>query len=292
MQSSGSMQLNPLSQRMPPHVWFLLSAVFHYLGPAFAVMLFPAIGILGVAWFRIATAAVFFAPMTKPWVVFYHAPKDKKIMLVAMGLCLAVMNSSFYFALERLPMSLVASMEFVGTMTLTLFGLRHWRNTLALCLVIAGVVVLIDVKWASDPIGLIWSALNALLFTAYIIIGHKMAEDGAAQGIKLLGTAMAIAFLLILPFGILEAIKAFGSVTLILAAVGVGICSSVIPYVCDQLAMARLPRASFALFMALLPVSAAVIAALVLKQIPSLQDSLAILAVVAGIAIHVQPPPQ
>jgi inner membrane transporter RhtA len=289
MQSTASAQLNPLSQRMPPHVWFLVSAVFHYLGPAFAVMLFPAIGILGVAWFRIATAALFFAPVTKPWAVFRRAPTDKKLLLVAMGLCLAVMNSSFYFALERLPMSLVASMEFVGTMTLTLFGLRHWRNTLALCLVIAGVVVLIDVKWASDPIGLIWSALNAVLFAAYIVIGHKMAEDGAAQGIQLLGTAMAIAFLLILPFGLIEAVKAFGSIKLVLAAIGVGLCSSVIPYVCDQLAMARLPRASFALFMALLPVSAAFIAALVLKQIPSVMDSLAIFAVVVGIAIHVPP---
>jgi inner membrane transporter RhtA len=145
------------------------------------------------------------------------------------------------------------------------------------------------VKWASDPIGLIWSALNAVLFAAYIVIGHKMAEDGAAQGIQLLGTAMAIAFLLILPFGLIEAVKAFGSIKLVLAAIGVGLCSSVIPYVCDQLAMARLPRASFALFMALLPVSAAFIAALVLKQIPSVMDSLAIFAVVVGIAIHVPP---
>ena len=47
---------------VPPHLWFGVSAVFHYLGPAFAVLLFPHIGVLGVALLRIASAALIFAP--------------------------------------------------------------------------------------------------------------------------------------------------------------------------------------------------------------------------------------
>jgi len=291
MQSRLTSGLNSLSEGVPPHIWFIVSAVFHYLGPAFAVLLFPAVGVLGVAWFRIATAALFFAPLTNPLRVFLSANLPMRFLLVAMGLCLAVMNSSFYLALDRLPMSLVASMEFIAVMFLACLGRRHSRNLLALAMVVTGVVILIDVKWVGDPLGLFWAALNAGLFAAYVAIGHKMAEAGAAQGVDFLGTAMAIAFLIILPIGMLEALPAFGSPAIVLAAVGVGLCSSVIPYICDQLAMARLPRASFALLLSLLPVSAAVIAALVLRQIPSGLDLAGIALVVAGVALHVPAPP-
>lgn len=51
-----------VAEAVPPHAWFGVSAVFHYLGPSFAVLLFPAVGVLGVAWMRIATAALVFAP--------------------------------------------------------------------------------------------------------------------------------------------------------------------------------------------------------------------------------------
>jgi inner membrane transporter RhtA len=73
---------------------------------------------------------------------------------------------------------------------------------------------------------------------------------------------------------------------LLLAGIGVGICSSVIPYVCDQLAMARLPRATFALLLALLPASATVIGILVLRQLPTLPECLGILLVAGGVALH------
>ena len=75
------------------------------------------------------------------------------------------------------------------------------------------------------------------------------------------------------------------------AAIGVGICSSVIPYICDQLAMSRLPRASFALMLSLLPLSATLIGVVVLAQIPGLTDLVGIALVVAGVAIH-KPAPQ
>ncbi|TIV34894.1 MAG: EamA family transporter, partial [Mesorhizobium sp.] len=55
-----------MANALPPHVWFCISAVFHYLGPAFAVLLFDQVGVLGMAWLRIATAALIFAPLTRP----------------------------------------------------------------------------------------------------------------------------------------------------------------------------------------------------------------------------------
>src|ERR1700761_9199069 len=105
--------LNRTSTTIPPQAWFGLSAVFHYLGPAFAVLLSPAVGVLGVAWFRIASAALVFAPITRPWRLFVRIDRQERLLLIAMGACLALMNCCFYLALARLPISLVAAIEFV-----------------------------------------------------------------------------------------------------------------------------------------------------------------------------------
>ncbi|UUP19547.1 EamA family transporter [Nitratireductor thuwali] len=274
------------AETVPAQAWFGVSAVFHYLGPSFAVLLFPAIGVLGVAWFRVASAALVFAPLTRPWRTIRKANGRGRLLLIGLGACLAVMNTSFYLALDRLPMSLVAAMEFVGTIGVAAYGLRTARNACALALAIAGVFVLIDVKWATDPHGLFWAALNAALFVCYIVLGHRAAEDGASGGVERLGAAMAIAFAILMPIGFIEAARAFRSFTLVAAGIGVGICSSVVPYVCDQLAMSRLPRASFALLLALLPATATVIAAIVLAQVPTLRDLLGIALVMAGIVVH------
>ncbi len=278
--------LTTAATRMPPHVWFGISAVFHYLGPAFAVLLFPAIGVLGVAWLRIASAAALFALIRNPWTTFVNCAPRVRIQLIGLGACLAVMNSAFYLALDRLPMSLVAAMEFVGTVGVALYGMQTKRNLLALMLAVTGVVILIDVQWAVEPLGLIWALLNSALFVGYIVLGHRISQAGASGGVERLGAAMAIAFIFVMPIGLAEAIAAFGSATLILAGIGVGVCSSVIPYVCDQLAMSRLPRASFALMLSLLPAVATIIGAIVLSQLPGPTDILGIALVMIGVALH------
>lgn len=274
------------AEAVPPHAWFGVSAIFHYLGPSFAVLLFPAVGVLGVAWMRIASAAVIFAPWTRPWRSLREADGPTRRLLIGLGACLAVMNTSFYLALDRLPISLVAAIEFVGTIAVALHGLRTGRNVLALALAVAGVFILIDVKWSSDPLGLAWAFLNGALFVGYIVLGHRISARGASGGVERLGAAMAVAFLFVMPVGIWQAAEAFGVVELVLAGIGVGVCSSVVPYVCDQLAMSRLPRASFALLLALLPATATIIGIVVLAQIPSAKDVFGVLLVMLGVAAH------
>jgi inner membrane transporter RhtA len=281
-----SLTFTKIAHSAPPHAWFGVSAIFHYLGPSFAVLLFPAVGVLGVAWMRIASAAAIFAPWTKPWRTIKEADARTRFLLIGLGACLAIMNTSFYLALDRLPMSLVAAMEFVGTIGVALYGLRTARNFTALALAALGVFLLIDVKWSTDPLGLSWAFLNGALFVGYIVLGHKISESGASGGVERLGAAMAMAFFFIMPIGFVQAAEAFTMPVLVLAGIAVGACSSVIPYVCDQLAMSRLPRASFALMLALLPATATLIGVMVLAQIPSGQDMIGVLLVMSGVAIH------
>jgi inner membrane transporter RhtA len=281
--------LDTAAAKVPPHLWFAVSAIFHYLGPAFAVLLFPAVGVFGVAWMRIASAALIFAPFTRPARTIKLADRRTRLLLVALGVTLAAMNLSFYLALDRLPMSLVAAMEFLSTILIALYGLRSGRNLLALALAAGGVFVLIGFSWSSDLAGLGFAVLNAALFGVYIVLGHKAAEGGAGRGVEMLGAAMAVAFVAAFPVGIFEVLGALSSPELIMAGIGVGLCSSVIPYVSDQLAMSRLPRASFALMLALLPATATAVGAIVLLQIPSLRDMLGIALVMGGVALHKQP---
>jgi inner membrane transporter RhtA len=280
---------NRMAHSIPPQAWFGVSAVFHYLGPSLAVLLFPAVGVLGVAWFRIASAAAVFAPITRPWRLFARIDRRERLLLSGLGVCLALMNCSFYLALARLPISLVAAIEFVGTIGLALYGMRTPRNLVALALAVTGVFILINVKWSNNLPGLCFAFVNGALFVLYVVLGHRIARSGAGAGIERLGAAMAIAFIVVLPVGIVQAARALTHPILVLAGIGVGICSSVIPYVCDQFAMARLPRASFALMLTLLPASATIIGAIVLSQIPSLRDILGIVLVMCAVAMH-RPP--
>src|SRR5216684_8920062 len=102
-------------------------------------------------------------------------------------------------------MSLVAAMEFVGTIGVALYGLQTARNFTALALAVLGVFLLIDVKWSTDPLGLFWASLNGALFVGYIVLGHKISEGGASGGVERLGAAMAMAFFFIMPIGFVQA---------------------------------------------------------------------------------------
>lgn len=135
--NSSRLSLTRTAEAVPPHAWFGVSAVFHYLGPSFAVLLFPAVGVLGVACLRIATAAIVLAPRTRPWSAFARADKRERLLILGLGACLAAMNCAFYLALDRLPISLVAAIEFVGTIVVALYGLRTRRNFAALALTLS-----------------------------------------------------------------------------------------------------------------------------------------------------------
>jgi inner membrane transporter RhtA len=258
--------------------YFAGSALFHYLGPSFAVLLFARVDVLGVAWMRIAAAAAVFALWRRPW-------RDFDRLVIALGCVLAVMNACFYLAIDRLPLATVAAIEFIGPVVLALIGVRSLRNVAAVALAALGVYLLTHVQFVGDPIGVGFAFANALLFTGYIVLAHRVSRRRAVDG---LAAAMLVAFVVVSPIGLGAAVRALGDPVAIAAGIAVGISSSVIPYVLDQFAMARMPRATYALLVALLPAFAVVIGAVVLTQIPSRLDLAGIALVMTAVGVHQQ----
>ncbi len=271
--------LRRFTSTAPPESFFVVSAVFHYLGPAFAVLLFARVEPLGVAWLRIASAALVFAVWRRPWRLLRNRT------VVAMGLVLAAMNPCFYLAIDRLPLGTVAAIEFLPVIALAALGTRTRRNGLALAAAVGGVYLLTDVQLEGEPVGVLFAFLNAGLFAAYIVLAHRVAQSGMG-GIDGLAAAMIVAWVAVLPLGGWDAAPAFVDPVALAAGIGVGISSSVIPYVFDQLAMARMRRATYALLVSLLPATATVIGIVVLGQIPSLVEVAGVALVVAGVAVH------
>jgi inner membrane transporter RhtA len=271
------------ARRVPAPAFLVVSAVFHYLGPAFAVLLFARLDVLGVAWVRIASAAALFALWRRPW----RALADHPGTVVALGVVLALMNSAFYLAIDRLALSTVGAVEFLGVIVLAAAGVRTPRNGLALLLAVAGVYALTDVRLAGEPLGFAFAFVNCALFMLYIALGHRIANaDDGAMAVDRLAAAMLVATVAAAPIGLRQAVPAFTDPAVLAAGIAVGVCSSVVPYVADQLAMARLRRTTFALMLSLLPATATVVGLVVLDQTPTARDLAGIGLVVVAVAIH------
>ncbi len=260
--------------------------MFHYLGPSFAVLLFARVHVLGVAWLRIASAAVVFAVWRRPWRVIGELGSDGWRLLLPWGAVLAAMNCCFYEAIDRLPLGTVAAIEFLPVIGLAAFGARKARNAFALVLTVGGVYMLSDVRLEARALGLAFAFLNAVLFALYIVLGHRVARtsrvrrdrracggDDGGRRARHAGAAPAAA-------------RALADPVALLAGAGVGVCSSVVPYVLDQLAMARVSRATYSLMVSLLPATATVVGLVVLGQVPTAVDVVGVTLVVAGVAIH------
>jgi inner membrane transporter RhtA len=276
----------PLSERLRPELFFVGSAIFHYLGPALAVLLFVRLEPLGVAWLRILSAGIVLALWRRPWRAWAAADSVERRRVLAWAAVLALMNASFYLAIDRLPLGTVAAVEFAGPILLAAIALRSVRNLAALALAAAGVAALADVSLRGSPTGFAFAVVNMALFVGYIVIAHRVSRHEHLAGIDGLAVAMVVAAALAVPIGIVDAAPAFADPVALGAAIGVGITSSVIPYVLDQLAMRRLARSTYALMVALLPATATVIGVIVLTQIPSVAEIIGVVLVVAAVTLH------
>jgi inner membrane transporter RhtA len=253
-------------------------------------LLFARVQPLGVAWLRIVSAGLVFAAWRRPWRALGGLDRSTLWLLAGLGAVFAVMNSCFYLAIDRLPLGTVAAIEFLPVILLAALGVRSRRNGIALALAVAGVYVLTDVRLQGEPLGVAFAFANAALFAFYIVLAHRVARNPLLNRIDGLAAAMLIATLAITPTGGWSAAGALLDPIAIGAGIGVGVSSSVIPYVSDQLAMTRLSRASYSLMVSLLPATATIVGIIVLTQIPTARDLIGVGLVVIAVATHRQRP--
>ena len=239
-----------------------------------------------MAWLRIAVAAAVLAAWRRPWRRLGSLDRHGWLEIGGLAVVFAVMNACFYEAIDRLPLAMVAAVEFLGPIGLALLGARVARNVAAVVVAAAGVYLLTHVRLTGEPVGVAFAFVNAALFTAYIVLAHRVSRRDGLGGVDGLAAAMVLAFAVVSPIGLGDAVHAFTDPTALVAGAGVGISSSVVPYVFDQLAMARLPRATYALFVSLLPATATAIGVIVLHQVPSAADLAGIALVMVGVALH------
>ena len=270
--------------RLPAQSLFILAALSQYVGAALAVLLFASVPPAGVAWLRVVAAAAVLVAWRRPWTRRW--PGAQLRLVAAFGLALGLMNLCFYLAIDRLPLGTAVAIEFCGPIAVAALGSRTRRDVAALVVATAGVVALTDVHIAGSPGGLALAAAAGIFWAAYIVLGHRLARDAAMRPQDGLALGMAIGALGLAPVLVSSAVPALSSPLLLGACLLVGIASSVVPYVLEQVAMRRLPRARFALLLALLPATAAIVGAVVLGQVPGVVEAAGIASVVLAASLR------
>ncbi len=293
----------------------MVGAVSQYMGAALAVGIFADLGVTGVAWLRVAWSALFLLVWRRPrWDGFDSSQRKE---LAVFGVALAVMNLAFYLAIDRLPLGTAVAIEFSGPIAVAAWGHRKARGLVVVGLAAAGVVLLADVQWRASPAGVCFALAAAAMWAVYILWGRRIGARGATQGLDGLALATAFGALAVAPVGLAATLGALGldvplvrgalgdaaavqpsasSGLAVLAAVGicaaVALCSNVVPYALDQVVLARIPAAQFALLSTLLPVTAVAVGVVALAQRPTLREALGIGLVVAALALRPRPEPR
>src|SRR5687768_11479274 len=111
------------------------------------------------------------------------------------------MNACFYVAIDRLPLGTVAAIEFLPVIALAALGARSTRNAAALLLAAGGVYLLADVRLEGEPLGVALAFANAVLFAAYIVLGHRVAKSSRVAGVDGLAASMLVALVVVTPIG-------------------------------------------------------------------------------------------
>lgn len=284
--------------RTPAPGLFVFSGLAQYLGAALAVGLFADLAAPAVAWLRVLVAALVLVVWRRPW----RMPWTRRDVLgvVLFGLALGGMNVSFYIAIDHLPLGTAVAIEFIGPVAVAAVTGVTWRERAGVGLAAVGVALLAGVTLtlggSEARLGLVAIVVAAAFWAAYIIIGRRIALRG--DGVTRLSVAMTVAALVLAPALAAPAAPVLGSWRLVAAVVGVGVLSSVLPYVVEQIVLRRVSAASFAVLLAMLPATAAAVGALALRQLPHVLDVAGLVLVSAAIVLttrrrqtDVEPPP-
>jgi len=251
-------------------------------GAALATTLFGEVGPAGAVFLRSALAGSLLLLVARGSLRPLSRAHLAEIALF--GLILAALNLCFYLAIDRLPLGVVVTLEFLGPLGVAVFGSRTRRDLIWVMLAAVGIALLSDGfgEDGVDVVGLLLALAAGGLWAAYILQSARV--GGRSAGLGGLAWAMCFSALLLAPIGIAEG----GSHLLVPAtlAVGlaVGILNSAVPYALELEALRRIPNALFGVLMSLEPAIAALIGFVALSQSLTLVEVLAIVLVVAASA--------
>lgn len=268
--------------RVPAPLLFVLGGASQYVGAALAVALFRELPPPTVAWLRLLGAAAVLVAWRRPPRPAWH---ERRLLLAgAFGVVTGLMNVSFYQAIDRLPLGTAVAVEFCGPVAVAALSSRTARDWAALVLAGLGVGLIADVQWAGSASGVLWALAAATLWAGYVVLAKRVAQGGG--GVDDLAVGFALAAALLVPLAWSSARVWGGTPRLLLIGVGVGVLSSVLPYVLDQVVLRRIGRARFAVLLALLPVTATLIGVVALAQVPGRAELAGIASVVAAVALR------
>lgn len=251
-------------------------------GAAFAKGLFPAVGPLGAATIRMGLGAAILMAMSRPWRTW---PKGAPLWpLLGLGVSTAVTIGMFYQAINHLPLGVAIAIQFLGPLSIALFGSRKPTDLIWAVLAAAGVWLLVgpgDIDRPLDPVGIAWSLGAGAGWAGYILCGRAASGVFGASTAAL---AFSIAAILILPMGVYQAGTALLSPAVIPLAVLVALFSTVIPGRLELFAMGRMPARTFAVFMSLEPAFAILAGLFILGERLTAAQLLGISVVMAAAA--------
>jgi inner membrane transporter RhtA len=267
----------------------VLSAISSQFAAVVAFHVFPRIGPIGAAGGRVGFAALFLVLATG--LPRGHSRADWRPVL-PLGITLAVMNTTFYLAFQRLPLGVAVTVEFLGPIALAIVSSRTPRHVAAALLAALGIGLLGQGLGGSSAVGLLFAGLAGASWAIYILLGRRVAT--CWQGVSGLNAAMLVAAVALVPFAILDAGGALASPVALGACAAIGLLGSALPYGLDQMALRRVSARAFSVLLSLHPAVGAIVGFLALDQGIDAQTGIAIgLVVVASIvAARSEPLPE
>ncbi|WP_052517757.1 EamA family transporter [Archangium violaceum] len=244
------------ARTLPPIPAVLLAVLSVQGGAAFAKELFPALGSMGTASLRIGLSALLLCAVFRP--PFTRLTRAQWAAVIPYGVVLGAMNLSFYKALERIPLGLAVTLEFVGPLSIAVFGSRRALDFLWAVLAAAGIALIAPWRGdasALDPLGVLLALFAGACWAVYIVLGGRLSR--VFPGGKSVATGMVFAALMALPFAFAEGLASRLTPSLFAAGLGVALLSSAIPYTLEMMALRELSSRTFGILMSLEPAVAA-----------------------------------
>ncbi|WP_035673161.1 DMT family transporter [Flavobacterium sp. 83] len=269
------------SINIPPIPAVLFAIISVQSGAAIAKGLFPVIGAAGTASLRIGISALLLLAVYRPNLMKI-TPQQWKIV-VPYGLSLGAMNLVFYLAIERIPIGLAVTLEFIGPLLVAVLGSKRMIDFFWVLLAAAGIVLI--APWSSDGIdilGVLFALLAGGLWAAYIVLGGKISK--IMKGGEAVATGMLFAAILIVPFGILGNGLIGLTPKFFFLGIALALLSSAIPFTLEMKALGQLPARTFSILMSLEPAAASICAFLFLREHLTFNEVLAVLFVVIASA--------